>query len=268
MLQLIIYILAPLILLAPFAFMISKRSPNFNKVGFYGVGLLLSLLLGFLSGVLGIFQSDVHIFIAGLVVVPILYGSIYFAITFRNRTHMAPIEPERQVKESFEETQESFNKNIFISYRRNDSADVAGRIYDRLANKFGEDNVFKDVDSIPLGADFRDFIEASISNSFVLLVVIGKSWLGQSNDADSRRIDDPQDFPRIEIAAALKKNIPIIPVLVFGSSVPKERELPIEISNLAHRNGVQIRPDPDFNHDISRLIVGIEKIANHKNSTI
>lgn len=151
-------------------------------------------------------------------------------------------------------------RKIFISYRREDGADVAGRIYDRLIAKFGKDHIFKDVDSIPLGADFRKYINNSISNSSVLLVVIGNRWLGQSSETGERRIDDIKDFPRLEVAAALKRKIPIIPVLVLSSKMPDEESLPEDISAFAYRNGIPVRPDPDFEHDIKRLIDGIEQI--------
>ena len=170
--------------------------------------------------------------------------------------------PRQIAQDSIKNTEGDYTNNIFVSYRRDDSADVAGRIYDRLIDKFGKIRVFKDVDSIPLGVDFRDYIDTSISQSAVLLVVIGKAWLGESRDGSSRRIDDPKDFSRLEVAAALKRNIPIIPLLVSGGNVPAEQELPYDIKDLSYRNGVPIRPDPDFNNDIDRLISGIAKIAN------
>jgi hypothetical protein len=167
---------------------------------------------------------------------------------------------ENEDREIIDKRQKNYHDHIFISYRRGDSADVAGRIYDRLTDKFGKGHVFKDVDSIPLGADFREYIEESISNSLVLLVVIGKRWLGQSKNTDERRIDDSKDFARLEVAAALNQKIPIIPLLVLGANIPKESDLPEEIRDLAYRNGVPIRPDPDFDNDIDRLINGIENI--------
>jgi hypothetical protein len=107
-------------------------------------------------------------------------------------------------------------KEIFMSYRRDDSADVAGRIYDRLADKFGRDNVFKDVDSIPLGVNFKTHIEAVVQQCVVELVVIGQDWLDIMDAEGNRRLDDPRDFVRLEIESALARNIPIIPLLVMG----------------------------------------------------
>ncbi|MEZ5534866.1 MAG: TIR domain-containing protein [Thiolinea sp.] len=151
---------------------------------------------------------------------------------------------------------------VFLSYRRNDSADVSGRIYDRLSANFGEDNIFKDVDSIPLGVDFREYIDSMIKESAVVLVVIGNEWFGSSADTGKRRIDDPRDFVRMEVAVALQRGVNIIPLLVRKAQMPDEKDLPEELKSLAYRNGISIRPDPDFNNDIDRLVYGIRKIIS------
>ena len=144
---------------------------------------------------------------------------------------------------------------IFISYRRDDSSDVAGRIYDRLIQHFGKHSVFKDVDSIPLGADFRKHLSDSVGRCDVLLTVIGRQWL--IGDVGGR-LNDVRDFVRIEIEAALHRNIPIVPVLVQGASVPRPEDLPETLQSLVYRNGIPVRPDPDFHQDMDRLIRGIE----------
>lgn len=149
-------------------------------------------------------------------------------------------------------------KNIFISYRREDSEYITGRICDRLVMRFDKDHIFIDVDSIPLGVDFRAFLEDKVSCCAVFLVVIGEYWDGANQKENRRRIDDERDFVRIEIESALKRNIPVIPVLVKGAEMPEEKDLPASIKILAYRNGIQIRPDPDFHRDIDRLIQGIE----------
>src|SRR5258708_5794808 len=115
---------------------------------------------------------------------------------------------------------------VFISYRREDSADVSGRIYDRLCRPYGAENMFKDVDTIPLGVDFRKLITDSVSRCEVLLAVIGKQWLTVTSPAGKRRLDDPGDFVRMEIEAALQRDIPIIPVLVQGTAMPGADILP------------------------------------------
>lgn len=145
---------------------------------------------------------------------------------------------------------------IFITYRREDSIDVTGRIYDRLCQHFGEPSVFKDVDSIPLGVDFRKHLGNSVGQCDVLLAVIGRQWL--AGDRGARRFDDVRDFVRIEIEAALKRDIPVVPVLVQGASMPTLEDLPEILQSLVYRNGVPVRPDPDFHQDMDRLIRGIE----------
>jgi hypothetical protein len=148
--------------------------------------------------------------------------------------------------------------SIFISYRRADSADITGRIYDRLIHRFSREIVFKDVDSIPLGIDFRQHLESALSQCRVLLAIIGDQWVGKETIGGKRRIDDPRDHLRLELEVALARNIPVIPVLVRNASVPGEDQLPQALQSLAYRNGIQIRPDPDFHGDMDRLIKGIE----------
>ncbi|MFN8003725.1 MAG: TIR domain-containing protein [Acidobacteriota bacterium] len=153
-------------------------------------------------------------------------------------------------------------KSIFISYRRQDSNDVTGRIYDRLIAKFGKQAVFKDVDSIPLGVDFREVLSQSVGQCAVLLAVIGKQWLTVEADGGQRRLEDSADFVRIEIEAALQRNIPVIPLLVQQAAMPREDLLPESLKKLAYRNAIHIRPDPDFHPDMDRLIKGIELHLN------
>jgi hypothetical protein len=144
--------------------------------------------------------------------------------------------------------------SIFVSYRRNDSADVTGRIYDRLAYSFGKATIFKDVDSIPFGVNFKTYLNDMIEKSNILLVVIGPQWLNITDSEGERRLDDPADFVRIEIEAALKRKIVIVPLLVGGASMPTASQLPSSLEELAFYNGIQIRPDPDFHKDMNRLI--------------
>lgn len=148
----------------------------------------------------------------------------------------------------------SQRRGVFISYRRADSADVTGRLYDRLVARFSSRKVFKDVDSIPLGVDFRRHIENEVSACSVLLVIIGKTWLGPSEGRAGFRIHDPGDFVRIEVEAALKRDIPVIPVLVQGATLPAERDLPSSLQTLVYRNSISIRSDPDFHRDVDRLV--------------
>jgi hypothetical protein len=147
---------------------------------------------------------------------------------------------------------------IAISYRREDSLPIAGRLYDRLQAKFGEKNVFMDFDSIPPGMDFREQIREMIERSNVVIAIIGPHWLGEQPDA-SRRIDNPADFVRLEIAYALERGIPVIPVLINNTPMPPPEKLPQEIEGLAFRNAVTLDTGIDFHHHADRLIAGIGK---------
>src|SRR5258708_7662530 len=109
---------------------------------------------------------------------------------------------------------------VFVSYRRLDSAQVTGRIYDKLVACFGADAVFKDVDSIPLGVDFRQSLDRSVSRCDVMIAVMGTMWAGTKDPQGRHRIEDPADYVRIEIESALKRNVPIIPLLVDDAAMP------------------------------------------------
>ncbi len=143
---------------------------------------------------------------------------------------------------------------ILISYRREDSIDVTGRIYDRLVKDFAPDAVFMDVDSIPYGVDFRTYLDEQVSQCEVFLAVIGRDWLRGKERKGRSRLEDPGDFVRIEIESALKRRIPVIPVLVGGASVPPAQQLPASIQDLPYRHAVVIRPNPDFHRDMDRLV--------------
>jgi hypothetical protein len=171
------------------------------------------------------------------------------------------LEVESSAKEKVKLTR---SPRIFISYRRADSADVTGRIYDRLREHFGKSAIFKDVDSIPPGVDFREHLEKAVGKCRIFLVVIGDRWL-EAKDAKRRnRLQDPDDFVRIEIESALKRTIPIIPLLVRGASIPAEAKLPPSLRKLVYRNGISIRSDPDFHGDMDRLIEAISNYSNKK----
>ena len=149
-------------------------------------------------------------------------------------------------------------KSIFINYRRSDSEDVCGRIYDRLVAEFDAGSVFKDVEDILPGVDFRQALEREVSSTDVMLVLIGQTW---SNRVNKARLFDPNDFVRFEIEVALKRGIPVIPLLVQRRSImPQRRRLPDSIKDLVYRNAREIRPDPDFHRDMDRLIEGIREL--------
>lgn len=129
---------------------------------------------------------------------------------------------------------------IFISYRRDDSAGYAGRLYDRLAAHFGAGRVFMDVEGIEPGLDFVDAIEEAVSSCRVLIAVIGDEWTNSADAAGRRRLDDPNDFIRLETGAALKRGIRVVPVLVGGAVMPLAAELPEELKALTRRQAIEI----------------------------
>lgn len=143
---------------------------------------------------------------------------------------------------------------LFLSYRRSDSLDICGRIYDRLVRDLGEENVFKDVDDIPFGVDFVDYLDAQVKRCTAMLVVIGKTWLTCTDDRGRRRLDDPNDFVRLEIESALRQKKLVVPLLVNGAVMPHSDDLPEVLKPLTRRNGIPVRPDPDFHFDMSRLL--------------
>jgi formylglycine-generating enzyme required for sulfatase activity/serine/threonine protein kinase len=113
-----------------------------------------------------------------------------------------------------------------------------------------------------LGLDFREILTERVAGCDVLLAVIGDDWLSIAGKSGTRRLDDPGDFVRIEIQRALDRDIPVIPVLVGNSSVPQAVELPDSLRKLAFRNGLAVRPDPDFHNDVDRLIRGINDVVS------
>ena len=146
---------------------------------------------------------------------------------------------------------------IFVNYRRDDSIAIAGRLHDRLAEAFGRDNLFMDVDNIPVGINFEDYLNKQVAQCDAMLSVIGPSWLNAKDDTDQRRLDKPDDFVAIEIAAALQRNIPVIPLLLDGARIPKADELPEDLKELSLRNGMEIH-HASFQDDMNRLIRGLK----------
>jgi hypothetical protein len=151
-----------------------------------------------------------------------------------------------------EEQRERQTKGIFISYRRDESAGYAGRIADSFTEQFGEDRVFRDIDSIEPGLDFAEAIETAVGSCEVLIAVIGNNWLTATDAAGRKRLEDANDFVRTEIVAALKRNIRVIPLLVQGASMPSADELPDDLAPLARRNAFELH-DTSWRDDVRRL---------------
>jgi TIR domain len=148
---------------------------------------------------------------------------------------------------------------IFVSYRRQESAHLAGRLYDRLADRFGEGQVFIDVDAIEPGVDFAEAISRAVAACQVLLAVIGPAWLTTTDERGRRRLDDPDDIVRVEIGAALARGVRVIPILVEGAAMPGRDDLPESLAGLARRNALVIRHE-SFRSDAGRLLATIERV--------
>jgi len=146
---------------------------------------------------------------------------------------------------------------VFICYRRDDSAGHAGRVHDRLEREFGRDLVFMDVDRIPLGVNFTKILRDEVAKCDVLLAVIGSNWLNARDEGGNRRLDNSNDFVRIEIATALQREIPVIPILLDGARIPKVDQLPSDLEELTLRNGLEVR-HASFHYDMDKLIRGLK----------
>jgi len=147
---------------------------------------------------------------------------------------------------------------IFINYRRDDSIGTAGRLNDRLAQTFGRNNLFMDVDNIPAGVDFVEYLQSQVAACDVFLAIIGPNWLDSKDDDGRRRFDNPDDYVAIEIAAALARKIRVIPVLVDGARTPKADKLPDSVKPLVRRNAVEIR-NTQFGRDAEALATKIRE---------
>lgn len=155
---------------------------------------------------------------------------------------------------------------IFISYRRRDSGYLADTLYNRLQEHFGPDSVFFDVDTIPLGVDFVEFIGNAVGKCEILLAIIGDLWLGSVDDRGNRRLDDPSDFVRIEIESALKRDILVIPILAGEAEMPKANDLPPSLQRVVRRNAAELRSGRHLHQQIDRLIEGLEAVDSMKSS--
>jgi tRNA A-37 threonylcarbamoyl transferase component Bud32 len=146
---------------------------------------------------------------------------------------------------------------VFLNYRREDSAGIAGRLFDRLCVELGREKVFRDQDTLVPGADFAKVIADQVASCDALIAVIGKDWLN-ARDADGhRRLDHPDDFVKAEIREALAREKLVIPTLVEGASLPKAADLPPDIAALAGRNAIEIS-DSRFAYDTERLIRAVQ----------
>jgi hypothetical protein len=155
---------------------------------------------------------------------------------------------------------------IFISYRRDDSEGEAGRLFDDLTRAFGGDAVFMDVSGIDPGIDFRKAIDDNVACCGVLLAMIGPTWATIAGADGQRRLDNTNDYVRLEIASALSRNIPVIPVLVHDARMPHADQLPDNLKDLAYRNSVEIT-HARWNSDVQLLIQALAQYVHATKAT-
>jgi hypothetical protein len=163
---------------------------------------------------------------------------------------------------------------VFISYRREETSGEARALYNDLVANLGKSLVFMDVDNIALGRDFRQVLQESLASCELMLVLIGREWVSVKNKSGRRRLEDPGDFIRMEIGAALKRNIPVTPVLLQGAKMPMSEELPEDLRDLSYRNGFELshnRWESDVQEMIRRLGLGKQpapEAPNRKGSPV
>ncbi len=156
---------------------------------------------------------------------------------------------------------------IFISYRRDDAEGQAGRLYDDLVKIFGDDKVFMDVAGIEPGRDFRSVIDEQVTSCGVLLAIIGKDWINAKDATGRPRLEDPSDFVRLETASALKRDIPVIPVLVHGAAMPHPEQLPADLADIAYRNAVELT-HARWNSDVEVLAKALRPYVEKQNNDL
>jgi hypothetical protein len=147
---------------------------------------------------------------------------------------------------------------VFLSYRRGDTQWAARGIYERLVDRYGRKNVFRDLDAIPPGARFRDYVEKKISESDIVILLIGKAWASYADEAGRRRLEQPRDPVRLEVETALRLGLPIIPVRVEGAPMPTEGDLVPSIVDLLEFNAAEVS-DSRWDYDVDRLLSAINE---------
>jgi hypothetical protein len=158
---------------------------------------------------------------------------------------------------------------IFISYRKKDSRDVTNFICTRLMEQFGSQAIFMDYDSIPPGVNWKRHLVEAVVQCDILLAVIGDHWLdiryANGPKQGQRRLDDPADYVRVELLSALQRNIPVVPVLVGGASMPPEEALPRELRKLAEQQAAEVRTGRQFDSHMEKLIQAIKYHSRQEN---
>lgn len=161
---------------------------------------------------------------------------------------------------------EAADFRIVLNYRRDDTGGHAGRLYDALSERFGDDHVFIDIDAIEPGTDFAEMIDRAVGSCDAFLALIGKRWLTATDAAGRRRLDSPADYVRLEIEAALNRKVRVIPVLLQGTEMPTSDDLPESLSRLARIQAQEVS-DGRWHYDITRLIATLENIERELRAT-
>ncbi len=148
--------------------------------------------------------------------------------------------------------------DVFISYRRDDTSGYAGRLYDQISASFGAEHVFMDVATIEPGSDFVEVIEQRVGACDALIALIGKNWLASKDEQNRLRLGSSNDFVSVEITAALKRNVEVIPLLVGGAKMPLQQELPESLQPLARHQAVEVS-DAHFTREVADVIQSLER---------
>jgi TIR domain len=158
------------------------------------------------------------------------------------------------------------NSGIFISYRRGSTAAFAGRLFDRLSAQFGKERTFMDVDGIEPGEDFVEVLESRLTDTVAMVVLIGRDWVNVKDGNGRTRLENPDDFVRLEVATALRRKVRVIPVLMDDAVMPTTQELPEDLAALSRRQAIEVS-HAKFHQDVSRLVTVLEKLLKDSEST-
>ena len=150
---------------------------------------------------------------------------------------------------------------MFLSYRRNDTAAIARRVYDVLEKEFGRGSVFIDIETIAGGEDFRVRLEAALKKCQVLLALIGPRWM------EDKRLHNPDDFVRLEIEQALRQQLPLMPLLIDGANMPRVDDLPSSIASLTHQHALPIESGQGFAGQVDRLVRDLKRLLGTRVSS-
>ena len=152
------------------------------------------------------------------------------------------------------------NAGIFISYRRDDTRQAAGRLADDLSDQLGAERIFRDIEKIELGVDFEQALNQALENCEIMLVLIGRQWLTVADAQGQRRLDHPNDWIRIEIVTALKRGVRVVPVLIDGAPLPSEADLPEDLRPLVRRQALAVE-DARWKSDVARLAESLARVG-------